>query len=242
MRTDLQEELRAKERRMEKPNNMSNITPREEFAEVGPQKDIVHLEIRAHSSLTQAKEAKERDELVHLRQQAHRTAFSKGDGKGGAVLTEVQTEAHQNLLVKIRQGKRTDHLTQISTEEVVTKEIPVVLGMSECAKFKTPTGCRYGGKCVHQHTGKSDDEENFMNFCNSFTFRRMMSARCNYEKMDDKTHFRVKLHHLGNRYILKRRNWDQHLESSRQHLKISELQTLQHSEKDPLNVPCAWKT
>ena len=45
------------------------------------------------------------------------------------MLTEVQ-KTHQNLLVKVRQGKRTDHLAQISRKEVVKREIPVVLGVS----------------------------------------------------------------------------------------------------------------
>ena len=52
-------------------------TTQREITDVGPQKANPRLEIRAHSSLTQAKEAKERDELVHLRQQAHRTAIRK---------------------------------------------------------------------------------------------------------------------------------------------------------------------
>ena len=38
----------------------------------------------------------------------------------------------------------------------------------------------------------------------------------------------------------KRKNWDLHLESSRQDLEIRENQTLQHS-GNPSNGPCAWE-
>ena len=41
--------------------------------------------------------------------------------------------------------------------------------------------------------------------------------------------------------VVKRGNWDQHLESSRQDPQISETQTLQHPGKDPSNGPCASK-
>ena len=41
--------------------------------------------------------------------------------------------------------------------------------------------------------------------------------------------------------ILKRENWDLHLDSFRQDPKISEIQTLQYSRKDLSNGPCAWK-
>ena len=41
--------------------------------------------------------------------------------------------------------------------------------------------------------------------------------------------------------ISRRKNWDLHLESSRSDLKISAIQTLQHSKKHPSTGPCAWK-
>ena len=115
---------------MEKPSNMSNITPREEIADVGPQKcqcsfgDSCAFKPEPSNRGT----GKGRARSLSPPGTPHRN--SKGDGKGGAVLTEVQPQAHKNLLVKIRQGKRTDHLTQISTEEVVKREIPVVLGIA----------------------------------------------------------------------------------------------------------------
>ena len=39
----------------------------------------------------------------------------------------------------------------------------------------------------------------------------------------------------------KGKNWDLHLESSRQDPKIRENPTLQHSVNDPSNGPCAWE-
>ena len=43
-------------------------------------------------------------------------------------MTEV-LEAHQDLLVKVRQGKRTDHFVQTSRKEVAQSEIHVIVGM-----------------------------------------------------------------------------------------------------------------
>ena len=70
-----------------------------------------------------------------------------------------------------------------------------------------------------------------------FTLRRMMNARCNY---DGKTQFRVSLHHLANRSVLNGENWDLHMES-RLDPQVSEIQTLQHSGKEPSNGPCTCK-
>ena len=46
MRTDLQHELRAKEKRKKKANTMPKTTPREETAHGGPRKANAQLEIR----------------------------------------------------------------------------------------------------------------------------------------------------------------------------------------------------
>ena len=56
---------------------MSRTTPRGETAAVGPEKTNVHLEKRAHSSMTQTRKAKRRDDLVHLLRQVHRTEIRK---------------------------------------------------------------------------------------------------------------------------------------------------------------------
>ena len=56
---------------------------------------------------------------------------------------------------------------------------------------------------------------------------------------DDKTQFRVKLDHLANRYVLKKDKLGPTL-GVRQSPKIREIQTLQHSRKDPSIGPRAW--
>ena len=52
---------------------------------------------------------------------------------------------------------------------------------------------------LYKHTVKSADEKKNQQLL-QFALRRMMNARCNY---DDKTQFRVSLHHLANRNVLK---------------------------------------
>ena len=103
-RTDLQEELQAKEKREEKAKKMPNVTPREKIAYAGSQEANVHLEIRAHSSMKQTRKAKERDDLVQIHRHDHRTEIRKAMDK--VVMTEAQ-KAHQNILVKVRQEKQT---------------------------------------------------------------------------------------------------------------------------------------
>ena len=82
-RTDLHSELLAKGKQKERENIMPNATPREEIAYVGPREANVHLDIRAHSSVTQTRKAKKRVHFVHLLRQVHCSENSKGDGKGG---------------------------------------------------------------------------------------------------------------------------------------------------------------
>ena len=88
MRTDLQKELRAKERRKEKAKQMPRTTLRQGVVYVGSRKANVHVEIRAHSIMFQAREAKGRGDLVHLLQRAHRTEIRKVTGR--MLLMEVQ--------------------------------------------------------------------------------------------------------------------------------------------------------
>ena len=66
---------------------MSKTTPKEKSVSVGSQKADVHWEKHAYSSMTRTRTSEERDDLVHLVRQVH-----------------------QNLLVKVRQGKRTGYL------------------------------------------------------------------------------------------------------------------------------------
>ena len=57
--------------------------------------------------MTRTRKAKGRDDLVRLLRMAHRTEIREVTEK--VVMTEAQ-KAHQNLLVKVRQGKRTYYL------------------------------------------------------------------------------------------------------------------------------------
>ena len=73
-------------------------------------------------------------------------------------MTEV-LKAHQNLLVKVRQGKRTDYFVQTLRKEVAKGEIHVIIGMFPIVqKIKASAGCRFGDKCANKHTAKHDDE------------------------------------------------------------------------------------
>ena len=80
---------------------MTKTTPREETASVGSQKANVHVEKHAHSNMTRTSEAKGTDDLVNFLRQARRTAIRS--------VTEV-LKAHEDLLVKVRQVKRTDYI------------------------------------------------------------------------------------------------------------------------------------
>ena len=90
-----------------KTKNMSNTTLKEEAASAGSQKATVHLEKHAHSNMTRTSEAKGTDDLVNFLRQAHRTEIRSVTEK--VAMTEA-LKAHENLLVKVRQVKRTDHI------------------------------------------------------------------------------------------------------------------------------------
>ena len=75
---------------------MPKTISREEIAYVGPRKANVHLDIRAHSSMNQTREAKERDDLVDLVRQAQRTGIRKVIEK--VVMYELQVK-------KLSEGK-----------------------------------------------------------------------------------------------------------------------------------------
>ena len=119
IRTALQKELQAEGKQKEKANKMQRTTLRGETAYVESPKANVNLENSPHSNMNRRRNEKGRDELVYLLQKAHRTEIRKVTE---SVLTEVQKGAHQNLLVKVRQGKRTDHLEKTSDEEVVKRK------------------------------------------------------------------------------------------------------------------------
>ena len=65
-----------------KGTNMSNTTPKEETASVGPQKANAHLEIHAHSSMNQTRKAQGKGRFHSLSPTGSPHRNSKGDGKG----------------------------------------------------------------------------------------------------------------------------------------------------------------
>ena len=76
-----------------------------------------------------------------------------------------------------------------------------------------------------------------------FTLQRTMNATWNYRKCSRVTRHNSEWDSVISRtgMFRKGKHLDVHLESSRQDPKISEIQTLQHSVKDPSNGICAWK-
>ena len=75
-------------------------------------------------------------------------------------------------------------------------------------KIPNYSGCKFGDNCVYKHSAKSADEKK-----KSATIAILIppndERQMQVQKVqsDDKTQFRVRLHHLANRYALKRRNW-----------------------------------
>ena len=118
-RTDLQWELRTKEKQKEKANNVQKLTPREATAYSGPRKANVHLEIRAQA------------------QKAHQHSRVK------SIKESEQTTLHKNQ-EKSCQKSNSCHCWHVP----------------ERAKFKAPSGCRFGDNCAYKHTAKPADEKN----------------------------------------------------------------------------------
>ena len=76
--------------------------------------------------MTRTRKAKGRDDFDHFLRQVHRTETRKVTED--VAVTEV-LKAHSNLLVKVRQVKRTDYLVQTSRKKVAKGEIRVVVGV-----------------------------------------------------------------------------------------------------------------
>ena len=90
MRTDLQLELCAKEKRNEKANKMRKTTPREETASVGSRKANAHMGTPAHSSTNRTRMAEGTDDLLRLLPHVHRTEILKVTEK--VVMTEAEKD------------------------------------------------------------------------------------------------------------------------------------------------------
>ena len=152
-------------------------------------------------------------------------------------MTEVQ-KVHQHLIVKVRQEKRHKppciNCKQGSCQRRNSWNYWHDL---ECAKI----ACKFGDQRVYNHVAASVDEEN-----NSVTVAIHLLAnderQMQWQKIqsDDKTEFRDSIISPTGMFR-KGKHWILHLESSRQDPKISEIQALQQSVKDPSHGPCAWK-
>ena len=170
-RTDLQQELREKEGTMRRHIKCPKSTPTEETAFVGQQKANVHLEIRAHSSMNQTRKAMERDDLVHLLRQVHRTETRKVTEK--VAMTEM-LGAHQNFLVKVRQQKANRQpSTNFKKGSCQRGSACNYWHVLECAKCKSPRGCKFGDKS-YKHTAKSAGEKKNSEKLLQFAIQRMM--------------------------------------------------------------------
>ena len=111
----------------------------------------------------------------------------------------------------------------------------------ECTQIKAPGGCRFG-VCLQTHSKTWCWKEKFCIDWYSHSIKWWTTDATTENQSDDKTQYRVRL--SSSRETIrsqKKRNWALHLESSRLDLKISEVQTLQHSKKDLSNGPWAWK-
>ena len=145
-------------------------------------------------------------------------------------MTEALKE-HPKLLVKVSEGKQTDCLEKTS---VARMEILVIIGMfPNTQNSYLQVAANSGG---YKHTAKSADEKgNPASMAIHLQLNDERQLQLRKIQSDDKNQFRVRLHHLEYKYVLKRENWDLRLVSSRQDLKISEIRTLQHSKKDLSN-------
>ena len=140
--TDWQWELRAKVKTKEKAKNLpKNNSERGECIRW----------IFVHSQAwTKTRKAKGRDDFVHVLRQVHRTQIRKVMEE--VVMTEVQ-KAHQNLLVKVRQGKRTGYFVCTSRGEVVRREIRAIFGMLPNVHDSKPSRMLVRKQvCIQTHT------------------------------------------------------------------------------------------
>ena len=132
----------------------------------------VQWEKHAHTNMTRTRKAKGRDDLVHFLRQV--------------AVTQV-LKAHQNLLVKVRQGKRTDYLVQASRKEVAKREIHVIIGMWPSVHNSELRVNADSETSVHTNTQQHMLMQRKIQHQLQFTFHRMMNDRCNYEKFSRMT-------------------------------------------------------
>ena len=94
---------RAKAKQKGKSKELPTKASTEETASVGSQKDNVHSEEHAHSSMTRTRRAKERDDLCRFLRHVHRTEILKVTEK--VAMTEV-LKPHHNGKSQSRRANR----------------------------------------------------------------------------------------------------------------------------------------
>ena len=145
-RTDLQEELRAKGNRKEKAKTMPTNSSKRETILVGPRKAT---KIGVHSSMNRTRgKGKGRLRSPSPTGSPHRN--SKGDGRGS---DDGQARGSPKFVGK-------SHWVNFRKGSCQKGNSCNYGHVPECAKFKSPAGCKCGGKCVYQHTAESADEKN----------------------------------------------------------------------------------
>ena len=215
----------------------SKTTP-EESASVGSQKAMfIWHALLKHD---QNKKGKGRGRLRSLSPTHSLHQNSKCDGKGS---DDRRAEGTQRVAGKKQSGKRRDDLVQAAkTRSCQRRNSCNYWHVPERTKFKAPGGCKFGDKCAYKRTAKlADEKRNSASIAVYIPSNDEPQMQQRKTQSDDRTQHRVRLHHLANKYFLKGRNWDLHLESPRLDLKIRKIQTLQHSRKGLSNGLWAWK-
>ena len=107
--------------------------------------------------MKQTRKAKGRDDFVHVLRHTHRTEIRKVTEK--VVLTEVQM-THQNFAGKSPPRKANRPLcVHVKKGSCQKGKSCNYWHVAECAKFKTPAGCKFGDLGVSKHTEKSANEQ-----------------------------------------------------------------------------------
>ena len=174
MMTDLQWEFWAEEKRKEKANHMRKTIPDEETTSIASRKANDHMEKHAHSSMTRTRKAKERHALAHFFWQLHHTETRKVTEK--VARTKVlKAHTHTILLVTVRKSDKLP-CTSFKKRSCQRRNSRNYWQVPDCTKVTAPGGC--------------------------ITFHRVLNDR--KIQSDSNTQYRVKLHHLANKYVLKR--------------------------------------
>ena len=119
---------------------------------------------------------------------------SKGEGKGSDHGSGRDT--HQNLLVKVRQGTRTNHLVQTSRKEIARGDFHAIIGMCPSVQnfqFQVDADSETS---LHANTQLNLLMKRTIQHLLRFTFHRMVNDRCNFGKFSRMTRpqHRVRLH------------------------------------------------